>query len=218
MSEASYARVAGHGVALVPRTPFAIGRDGDFVFVQHGDRAARIRVADGSLRYVLVGADALADVAHAVETAYTGPFRIETSAFSCAWPAGTAIVSVDRPGPFLFDVVPAPTEGERGDRGDDAAFVFVVGPYSLALCPSVDSLRAEGHEEVERAELEDRQVMEVAYEHAGARYRKRHLRFVTQAEDAEAARAFVFTAQGPEREFDAMRAALDEMAATLEHD
>ena len=227
VSEQSYARIAGHGVALVPQMPFAIGRDGDFVFVQHGERAARVRVVDASLRYVLVGAKALTEVAHAVETAYRGAFRIETSAFSCAWPEGFALVSVDRPGPFLFDLVPAPKAEDAdpaGDerpappRGDDAPWIFFAGPYTLALCPDLDALVADGQTELARETLSAAESIDVAYEHAGRAFRKRHLRFVTQPGQPEAARAFVITAQGPADAFEGVRAALDELAASLEHD
>jgi hypothetical protein len=202
----AHVRIAGHRVALVPKAPFTLARTGEGVEVKHAGMLARLRVVGESLRYIVDGgAQGLHDLMVAVDTDYTGPFRLETSDFVCAWPAGFSLASPDREGPFLFDLLP-----ELGDSGFVAGcLVFMAGPYTAELCPSIDALVGEGRVETEREEHDGYAAITVHYEHGGAPHRQWHARFLVGE------RVFVLTAQGPEPTFDAACEAARAMAESF---
>jgi len=202
----AHVRIAGHRVALVPRAPFLLFRHADGVRVTHGPFLANVRVVEESLRYIVDGgARGLHDLMVAVDTDYRGDFRLETSHFVCAWPVGFRLASPDRDGPFLFDLLPEAEEGEPGF----GCLIFVAGPYTHELCPSLDALLGEGQTEVGRVEAEGQGILEVAYQHRGAAHRQQHTRFEAGGQ------VFVLTVQGPESTFEGGRAAVIEMATSL---
>jgi hypothetical protein len=202
----AHVRIAGHRVALVPRAPFVLCRHEDGVRVTHGAFLANVRVVGESLRYIVDGgARGLHDLMVAVDTDYRGDFRLETSHFLCAWPVGFHLASPDRDGPFLFDLVPEAGEGEPGF----GCLIFVAGPYTQELCPSVDALIGDGQVEVGRAVADNQGIVEVAYEHRGAPHRQQHTRFEAGGH------VFVLTVQGPEATFEGARTAANEMATSL---
>lgn len=195
-----YARIAGHGVALVPRAPFLIRRTEQGVFVRHDDLSADIITPEGGgMRYRLgAGTQDLRAVVQPVDINHQGAFRIETQTFVCAWPEGFALASPDREGPFLFDLV--------GEESLEGALMFVAGPYASDLCPSIDALCGETQQEVKRGTTRtldgEVEYIEVAYEHRGETWRQQHHRFPAKGDHV-----FVLTAQGPEASFDAVREA-----------
>ena len=202
----AHVRIAGHRVALVPRAPFTIARTVEGVEVTHGAMLARLRVVDETLRYIVDGgAQGLHDLMVAVDTDYTGPFRLETSDFVCDWPGGFRLASPDRDGPFLFDLLP-----DAGDTGFGAGcLLFMAGPYTQELCPSVDALVGEGRVETGREEHDTYGAITVSYEHRGAPHSQWHARFVVGDY------VFVLTAQGPVPTFDAAHEAARVMAESF---
>ncbi|MCA9533552.1 MAG: hypothetical protein KC593_07740 [Myxococcales bacterium] len=202
----AHVRIAGHRLALVPKAPFVIERTAEGVQVTHAGMLARLRVVGESLRYIVDGgARGLHDLMIAVDTDYTGPFRLETSDFVCAWPVGFSLASPDRDGPFLFDLLPAAADGESGAD----CLLFMAGPYTRELCPSVDALVGEGRAEAAREEHATHTAIEVVYEHRGEVYRQRHARF--ELGDY----VFVLTAQGPAATFQLASDAAREMAGSF---
>jgi hypothetical protein len=205
----THVRVAGFRVALVPHSPFVISRGAEGVLVSHGLKHANIRVVGDSLRYfVSGGAQSLRDVVVAADTDYTGPFRLETSEFICDWPEGYGLGSPDRDGPFLFDLLPEAAPEEPGA----GSLVFMAGPYTQELCPSIDALLGQGQVEVAREASSadgEHEALEVEYAHRGATHRQRHTRFV------HGEHVFVLTAQGPAQGFEVARDAATGMAQSL---
>ncbi|MFI7430775.1 hypothetical protein ACIBPB_27650 [Micromonospora sp. NPDC049836] len=183
------ARLAGHGMVLVPYWPYTFERS---------DAAADAVVvtnwrADGPAKALVDPADArsapgIVDVAPGPDHPF---WAIETSSFRVAWPSGFGVESTVDP----YCLV-----------GEHDASIFVQGPVHIA---DPDVLIASGQTVVARRTMSrDVQVIELAYEHEGEPWRQAVYLYPRKDD-----RVLVFTAQSREPGIAAARDAVEWMLA-----
>jgi len=187
-----FARLAGHGVTVVPQVPFSFerhgGRGGDAVVATHRPAAGLPR------RLVLVPhaagcrVELGAGVAAAVEVADVGAgpgaasWSIETTAFAMGWPEGFALQSSPAPEtPPGYDLV-AP----------GGVLLFPQGPFPAGRVGDRQALVGPGQRVVGEGAEGGVDWIELAYRHEQTAWRMRH------ALVPLGATALVLTLQAPE--------------------
>jgi hypothetical protein len=159
----TYVQVSGYGVSVRPQPPFALYRSvGEALEVgveidgiEHRARVAAEPVY-GSRREPF---------GELLASPFAGSWRLEVGGvYMTPWPEGVAIVSAPEPAepPFcLFRIAPG-------------ALVYVQGPFGPGAAPGEGELAGTGQREVGRGRRGDARWVELAYEHAGERWRQRH--------------------------------------------
>jgi len=142
-----FARLAGHGLVLVPYWPYTFERPdvaSDAVMVTHWRPEGPARtLVDPLAAHSVPG---IVDVEPGPEQPY---WVIETGSFKAAWPHGFSVTS---------DLEPYCLVGEND------ASIYVQGPGHIA---DPEALIAAGQTVAGRRTIQDVQVLDLAYEHEG---------------------------------------------------
>ena len=167
------ARLAGHGVTVVPHVPFSFerhgGRGGDAVVVTHRPQGGLPRrlvliPAPGGCRLEPAAAAATAEVAELRPGPAEARWRIQTSRFGMDWPEGFALQSSPAPErPPGFDLV-AP----------GGLLLFPQGPFDAGHADG-EALVGPGQRVVARGEAGGSRFVEVSYLLEHTPWRQRHL-------------------------------------------
>jgi hypothetical protein len=200
-----HARLAGHGVTVVPRAPFAFerhgGRGGDAVVVSHFPagglprRLVLVPEAGGCRVDLGAGVAAPAEVADVAAGSGAAFWTIETSAFSMGWPDG-----------FVLRSGPAPEEPPGFDLiAPGGVLLFPQGPYPTERVADRRALIGPGQRVVGEGVVDGAGWIELSYTHEATPWRQRHAVIPVRAS------ALVLTLQSPETSADtpAWRAALE---------
>lgn len=154
-----WARLAGHGLIIVPQAPFRYTQDPDGLSLEHAGSRARVVCSDPP--QLEPGLERVADAERSA--AQQGkPWRVQTTTFQACWPPRFALLSEDQPPGFQYL---DPFDG----------FVFLQGPFDGERIPPVSGLIAEGQELVERGESPCPWIG-VAYAHDGRTHHQRVFR------------------------------------------
>jgi hypothetical protein len=187
------ARLAGHGLVLMPHWPYAFERDGDAVRVTRWTAAGPAQV--------LIRPGRLADGGDVVDVS-GGPreahWSIETTTFRVRWPDHFRLESSDE-----GDGTPFYLHGPR-----DAA-VFPQGPVPAEQIAGPDALVTAGQTVLARRRAFD--AIELGYQHDGESWWQGHWKVPFGP-----GRVLVFTAQSPVRLSMPTRAAAEMLAETFE--
>lgn len=187
-----HARLAGHGVTVVPQVPFRFerhgGRGGDAVVATWRPAAGLPRrlvlvPGEAGCRVELgAGVAAAAEVAEVAAGPARAAWRIETSAFSMGWPEGFVLQSGPDPAsPPGFDLV-AP----------GGVLLFPQGPFPAAALAGRRALAGPGQRVVGEGEEPGAGWIELAYTQELTPWRQRH------ALVPVGARILLVTLQAPE--------------------
>jgi hypothetical protein len=184
-----FVRLSGNGVVLLPYWPYRFARDGEYVKVACW--------AAPGVKEVAVDGSSVAGIVD-VEEGPVGDWRIETTAFSCAWPPGFSIESPTDPGDatrfYLF--------------GPGREMIFPQGP--TAKVPEPAKWAAPGQKVTAVTEVNGIDVVELKYRHEGTPWWQSHW-IVPWGAD----RKLIFTAQAPETQKRSAKEAVMLVAATV---
>ncbi|MEW4528297.1 hypothetical protein [Maioricimonas sp. JC845] len=169
MTHHVYTRVCGFGLTVVPRAPYRIRHapePPDAIDVEYdspeGERFARLIPDNGGYRSrISPQTSSLYDVLGIEAGPNLDRWRIETSVFTCCWPAGYTICSNSFPqDPSPFDLL-----------GPHREMIYVQRPRNL---PDVAELSAPGQTVVRIERTGTSEWIDLAYEHDGQKWRQRH--------------------------------------------
>ncbi len=186
MTQHVYARIAGFGLAVMPRAPFRAGCPGEpatAIDVEHDSAKGRLfaRVipdGDGYESQIDQHTESLSDVVDIEAGPDTGEWRIETSVFTCCWPHEYMLCSnnfPDDPGPF--DLV-----------GVHDELIYVQKPKVM---PDLEAMCGPDQKVLDVQRGEDSEWIELEYAHEGVAWRQRHEVVVLHEQ------RFVVTMQSP---------------------
>jgi hypothetical protein len=170
----AHVRLAGHGIAVVPRIPFSLerhgGRGGDAVVATHRPAAGLPRrlllvPGDGGCRVELqAGTASAGEVAEVGAGPPAAGWRLEAGGFSMAWPEGFAVHSGPAPEATPgFDLV-AP----------GGLLLFPQGPLPAGRAADRRALVGPGQRLLEEGGLDDAPWVEVSDTRELAPWRLRH--------------------------------------------
>ncbi|QDU36710.1 hypothetical protein Mal4_09990 [Maioricimonas rarisocia] len=204
MTQHVYARLAGFQLAVIPKAPFRIqhtpdppdaidveyhspdGRLFACLIPDSGGYRSKVNQQTRSL-YDVLDVDAGPDLDH---------WRIETSKFTCCWPAGYTICSNNFPqDPSPFDLL-----------GPHREMIYVQQPKRL---PDVAEMCAPTQKVIRVERTDTSEWIELAYDYDGTPWRQRH-EVLTLAGDRIAV-----TMQAPEEFADAASAVARDVAQSL---
>lgn len=160
MSQA-FVRIAGHGIRLLPRVPFAI---------RALDAALEVVIPDEAGDFTERVGGTTERKQHRYGDVFDGPtnapWQLEVGGvYAADWPSELALVSW-----------PEPNEPPFFMLSDDAgALVYVQGPYAAGSAPEIATMRGAGQREVGRGSEGVVQWIDLSYEHRGAAWRQRHV-------------------------------------------
>jgi len=183
-----YSRLSGYGWSLLPYAPYLFERVADApettVRVIRERPAevwsVRVDVEKDPPHFVACEAPAPDDVVE-LTPGPAGPWRIETSVYTIAWPVGFAISSTPEGAPSAVDLI-----------GPEGALVFVQGPFPAASVVPQDRMIGPGQRLASSGESSRHRWIELSYEHDGGPWVQRHYVFALSAEHV-----LVTTAQAP---------------------
>ena len=216
MAKHVFSWVAGLGWTLMPFAPFQFrrvpGRPRSVVvqhFLDDGFLEATITISDDGRSYAHeLGPDTpqLADVVEVIEgaaypewphAAKHPHWRVETSVHSIAWPEAFAVVSAEAPP--VFDLV-----------GPDESQIWVQGPVPAEKVPPLDQMMGEGQTTDRLTTCAGGAMVELVYEHEAEPWRMFHVLV-----DRYVGGVAIVSAQTPETHAGLVRAAVEEIAASL---
>lgn len=184
------ARLHGHGKIVLPFPGYRIEREaGQLVLrVEREGRSGTVDVASPS-----------GDLCDVETGTLTGPWRVETRLYRCAWPEGFALAAdpTDR-SPFLL-------------LGPDGSMIWIDGPVDASRATPIEKLAAPGQTVRAVAEAADAARIDLDYVDEGVRFWQR--RYVLPWSDD---RALVPCAQARAENEKLVSAALDLVEQTLE--
>lgn len=190
MAQHVYARLSGFGWILLPLAPFQLQGSSDKprrILARHdslqGPRQAAVTL-EGNSPTVELGKDtaALEEVLDMMEGPDLDHWRIETSVYTCGWPAGFTLTSNNesaRPAFFL--------------KGPDAALLFVQGPFAITRLPSLSDMVGPGQKLRRQGRSARGGWVELEYQHENRPWLQTH-RLIEDVQEE----VFVVTAQTPE--------------------
>lgn len=152
-----FARLAGHGMTLVPRWPYVFERtEGDTVLVTWAteDGPMRLTVEPG----VRVDGGDVVDVTEGPDHPY---WLIETGPALLPWPKGFSLESAEDQTPFLL-------------LGPDDTVIFPQGPVPAERLADAQALVAEDQAITAERDENGTRVVELGYEHEGAPWWQAH--------------------------------------------
>ncbi|HEX7898126.1 MAG TPA: hypothetical protein VF950_10225 [Planctomycetota bacterium] len=190
----SFARIVGHGLAVLPFVPFRATRTGPDLDVEHGALFARVIPFEGGYKSKCdQNTASLYQVVEISGGPVPGDWRVETMVFRCAWPEGFELAS--------------PT------RADDEVPFYLQAPGGACLyirdagnAPPLADLRAPDQTRVAIGP----DFVEFAYRFQGAPWRQRHARVELEGHP------FMISLQAPEAGVDALRPAFEEVRGSFE--
>lgn len=190
-------QLTGHGVVVRPRAGYRIERvDGGADTTLRIARPGESRVIDAIAQRDDGRVRSLADV---LSGARGGPWRIETSLVTCAWPHGFAVVEdPDGVSPFLL-------------VGPNDAMIWVSSPIARARATPIESLADDGQTVRAVAQAGEDARIDLDYEIDDEAWWQRRYVLVWSPEHA-----LVVTAQALRQGEDLARAAVDLVAHSLE--
>ncbi|GGT80208.1 MULTISPECIES: hypothetical protein [Streptomyces] len=200
------ARLAGFGMTLTPRRPYSFERASDTppaVRVTTGEgetaRIACVTAVTGPPRVELTNARDVDDVVDVQPGPAEPHWRIETSAYALAWPAGFTVESppADDFSPFLL-------------WGPDDALLHVQGPVDRERIPPPPQLAGPGQRLVDHRADPAFEAVELAYRHEGDEWRQWHHLVALDEKQA-----LVVTSQCPARHAELVRSAAETVARSL---
>lgn len=169
-------RLAGHGVAVVPRPPFTLerhgGRGGDAVVVTHvppgGVPRRLVVVPGGTAAACRVEPGAGVAAAEQVAEVGAGPghpgWRVEAAGISLAWPEG-----------FRVQPSPAPDRAPGFDLAAPGGVVlFAQGPLAAEAAPGEGALTGPGQRVDGRGQDGDLSWVELTFLNEWVPWRARH--------------------------------------------
>lgn len=202
MPQHVYARLAGFGHIVLPLAPFRYERLGGrpaSLAVSHdsptGTRAAVVHLGPPPRVELAKAALALEEILDLLPGPDLPAWRVETGAFTCAWPDGYALASMPVPPGFEF-------------VGPNGEMVFLQGPFDPRRLPPAHEMIADGFRLLEYGRS-SWQWASFEYAHEGDLWRQM-LRVV-----AFAGGSVVVTSQAPAALAGAAARAGDEVAASL---
>jgi hypothetical protein len=217
MSQHVFAWVAGFGWTLMPYAPFRFERVSGrprSICVEHSSPSGVGRVVIGisddgqkvrsepahkeGPRIEVVELIEGAAFPHWDHGAAYDHWRVETSLLSVSWPEGFAVRSV-ADAPPAFELV-----------GPDAALIWVQGPFANEALPSLERMVGPGQTTERTFETAGGPMLELRYLHDGASWHMFHC-----VVDHYAGAACVVTGQTPVGWRELVRAAVEEVAASL---
>jgi len=158
MTQHVYARLAGHGLAIVPKTPFHFER------LTTSD--VPLRVGHGDATGVLSAYSQAAHELSTVADVEAGPMHeywaIETSAFRSIWPIGY-VVHYDPSGPPGFYLL-----------SKNQAMIFAQGPFLSAKIPAPEHMVGPGQSLVAVGDTGSIAWADFTYLHEGQVWAQRH--------------------------------------------
>lgn len=217
MSQHVFAWVAGFGRTLMPYAPFRFERiEGRprSIMVEHsgpaGIKQVVVAVSDDGRSVRVERARGTGETNEVVDVIEGAAFphwdhgaahdhwRIESTVLSVGWPLGFAVRSV-ADAPPAFELV-----------GPDESLIWVQGPLPVDRLPPLDQMEGPGQTTVGIEQTAGGSLVELRYQHDGAPWRMFHC-----IVDRYASAACVVTAQTPAPWREAVRSAVEEVAASL---
>ena len=164
-----FARLAGFGLTVTPFAPFRMRyaeEPADAIDIEYdsaeGRLFARLIPDNGGYKSKIdQNTKSLYDVVDVDPGPDWGYWRIETTVFTCGWPAELALCSNSDAVPSPFDLV--------GDHGE---LVYVQHPSRV---PDVADMCAPNQTVLNMERGSDADWIELEYEHGGAVWRQRHV-------------------------------------------
>lgn len=207
-------RIVGYDAFLAPRVPYEIQRIDDdadkVVFAHHQEEdvlqamiAPSADAANPDSQLALAPNTEIAEhvLAKIVAVPYEPGWRIQTPAYTFAWPKGLKLWSAEASWGFEITRIDGPTD----------ELIYLQGPFPDGALPAPEALVAEGMTEHARgtsaAVLGDASWIEIAYDAEGSAWRQR--RYFVAADDDGG--QFLVTAQSPAERSAEMFAFADEI-------
>jgi hypothetical protein len=185
-----FVRLSGNGLRLVPYWPYRFSRDGQAVKVAcwAAPDVKEVTVDGASV-------EGIVDVGKGPE----GDWRIETTAFSCAWPQDFTIEAPTDPGDTIRFYLFGPGE----------ELIYPQGPTSTSRKPA--EWAAPGQRFTSVSDVNGIQVVALSYRHNGVPWRQSHW-LIPWANG----RTLVITAQSPTAQADRTKAAARMVATSIQ--
>jgi hypothetical protein len=209
-----FARLSGHGLTLIPLSPYRFERAGS-------GAAAAVRLTHevpGAMRAVTVtprpmprpgppqvacapGTPSLDEVGGLQEGPWLDHWRIETALFTLAWPDGLALQSArDDSRPPAFEL-----------HGEQGAFMFFQGPLSEPALPPLQRMAGLGQRVAGTGEGPGYRWVELHYRHEGRDWVQRHALIALRP-----GQTLVLTAQAPAEVAARTMALMEEVARSVQ--
>lgn len=209
-----FARISGHGLTLIPLSPYRFERTGGSA----ADAVRLTRQVPGGERAVTVtprplprpgapqvacapGTGSLEEVGGLQEGPWLKQWRIETALFTLAWPEGLALQSArDDSRPPAFEL-----------HGEQGAFMFFQGPFSEQRLPALQRMAGLGQRVVATGEGPRHRWVELAYRHEGRDWVQRHALI-----ELRPGSTLVLSAQAPAEVAERTMALMEEAARSVQ--
>jgi len=209
-----FARLSGHGLTLIPLSPYRFERAGgsaaDAVRLTHavpeGTRAVTVTPRPmprpGAPRVACApGTASLEEVGGLQEGPWLDHWRIETALFTLAWPEGLALQSArDDHRPPAFEL-----------HGEQGALMFFQGPFGAEKLPPLARMAGLGQRVVATGEGPRHRWVELHYRHEGRAWVQRHALI-----DLRPGSTLVLSAQAPEEAARRTMAQMEEVARSVQ--
>ncbi len=201
MNHHVYVRIVGYGLAIIPIP---------------GVRIAQAPETPGGLRFTPEDADQPTHLLNPV-AAVSEPqsldgvckvsplqsppeWRLQTSAYSCAWPPSFSLVAAaDSQGPSLFDLL-----------GPEDVLLYFQGPFADSALPSPEDMAAPEQTFAGVEESQGRQIVTLSYRHNGSPWTMLHV--LSPWTDGH---TMILTAQFPEEQSEPIRHLAEETLTSI---